>query len=68
MMLYHIFYIAMLFSISKTSIDRKINNAQKQNSMGKILIYLDQKNVLLIKSSKSSIPKSFSISVVWNIW
>ena len=41
MMLYHIFYIAMLFSISKTSIDRKINNAQKQNSVGKILIYLE---------------------------
>ena len=38
---YHIFYIFILFYISKTSIDRKINKQQTQNSMGKILIYLD---------------------------
>ena len=61
-------YIVILFYISKTSIDRKISNEQKQNSMGKILIYLDWKDVLLIKSSKFSISKTFSISVVWNIW
>ena len=54
--------------MSKTSIDRKINKQQKQNSMGKILIYLDWKDVLLIKSSKFSILKSFSMSIVWNIW
>ena len=40
-MLYHIFYIVTLFCISKTNIDRKINNEQKQNSMEKILTYLD---------------------------
>ena len=39
--LYHIFYIVILFYISKTRIDRKINKQQKQNSMGKILIYLE---------------------------
>ena len=39
--LYHIFFIPILFYISKTSIDRKINKQQKQNSMGKVLIYLD---------------------------
>ena len=54
--------------MSKTSIDRKINKQQKQNSMGKILIYLHWKDVLLIKSSKFSILKNFSMSVVWNIW
>ena len=66
--LYHTFYIVILFCMSKTSIDRKISKQQKQNSMGKILIYLDWKDVLLIKPSKVWIPKSFSMSVVWNIW
>ena len=31
------FNIAILFYISKTSIDRKTNNEQKQNSIGKLL-------------------------------
>ena len=65
---YLLYYIVILFYITKTSIDRKINKQQKQNLMGKIRIYLDQKDVLLIKSSKFSIPKSFSMSVVRNIW
>ena len=29
--LYHIFYIVILFCMSKTSIERKINKQQKQN-------------------------------------
>ena len=60
--LYQIFYVVILFYISKTSIDRKINKQQKWNSMGKILIYLEYKDVLLIKSSKSS--KFFYVSFV----
>ena len=65
---YLLYCIVILFYITKTSIDRKINKQQKQNLMGKIRIYLDQKDVLLIKSSNFSIPKSFSMSVVRNIW
>ena len=61
-------FVIFIFYISKASIGRKINKHQKQNSMGKILIYLDKEDVLLIKSSKFSIPKSFSMSFVWNIW
>ena len=36
--------------------------------MWNILIYLFYKYALLIKSSKYLISKSFSLSVVWNIW
>ena len=38
-----------------------------KNSMGKILIYSDKKD-LLSKSSKIPIPKTFPMSVAWNIW
>ena len=38
-----------------------------ENSMGKILIYSDKKD-LLSKSSKIPIPKTFPMSVAWNIW
>ena len=38
-----------------------------KNSMGKILIYSYKKD-LLSKSSKIPIPKTFPMSVAWNIW
>ena len=36
-MLSDFFNIGILFYISKTTIDRKTNNEQKQNSIGKLL-------------------------------